>query len=69
MTTCYCRISSTDQNLALLRDTLKREGCEMVFEVVISGTKPKRPGLSEVIEYARNGDCIVVMLCTYPNQH
>ncbi len=56
----YCRVSTTDQNLSLQKDALNKAGCEKIFEDVISGAKSKRPGLSEVIEYAREGDSIVV---------
>lgn len=56
----YCRVSTTDQNLNLQKDALKSAGCEKIFEDVISGAKSKRPGLSEIINYAREGDSIVV---------
>ncbi len=56
----YCRVSTTDQNLSLQKDALKNAGCEKIFEDVISGAKSKRPGLSEIIDYARKGDSIVV---------
>lgn len=56
----YCRVSTTDQNLNLQKDALKNAGCEKIFEDVISGAKSKRPGLSEIIDYAREGDSIVV---------
>jgi len=56
----YCRVSTTDQSLSLQKDALKNAGCEKIFEDVISGAKSKRPGLSEIIDYARKGDSIVV---------
>jgi hypothetical protein len=55
--TCVITI---DQNLSLQKDALINAGCEKIFEDVISGAKPKSPGLSEIINYTRKGDSIIV---------
>jgi len=58
----YIRVSTTEQNLDLQRDELKRTGCEKIFEDKISGalSKSERLGLKEAIEYSRAGDTLVV---------
>ncbi|HCY1035884.1 TPA: recombinase family protein [Staphylococcus aureus] len=56
----YARVSTGLQNLDLQMDKLKEYGCEKVFTDNISGAKSKRPGLDSVIEFARNGDTVVV---------
>jgi DNA invertase Pin-like site-specific DNA recombinase len=56
----YARVSTGLQNLDLQMDKLKEYGCEKIFTDNISGAKSKRPGLDSVIEFARNGDTVVV---------
>ncbi len=58
----YIRVSTTDQNLNLQRDELEKYGCDKIFEDKISGSlsKSERSGLKAAIEYAREGDVIVV---------
>jgi DNA invertase Pin-like site-specific DNA recombinase len=41
----YARVSTTDQNLGLHRDALKRAECEKIIEDTVSGGKVQRPGL------------------------
>ncbi len=55
----YARISTTDQNLDLQIDELKKAGCERIFQDIASGAKSDRKGLREAIEFARSGDVIV----------
>ena len=55
----YARISTTDQNLDLQVDELKKAGCERIFQDIASGAKSDRKGLKEAIEFARSGDVIV----------
>jgi DNA invertase Pin-like site-specific DNA recombinase len=38
----YARVSTTEQNLDLQRDALKRAGCEKIIEDTVSGGKPSR---------------------------
>lgn len=56
----YTRVSTTDQDLALQRDTLAAAECERVFEDRASGAKADRPGLAQAMAYARSGDVLVV---------
>lgn len=58
----YARTSTTEQNLDLQIDALKREGCEdmNIFTDQISGATRVRPGLDEALKYLRPGDTLVV---------
>jgi DNA invertase Pin-like site-specific DNA recombinase len=56
----YARVSTDDQNLDLQKDALTRAGCEKVLEDHQSGAKAERPGLKSVLQYAREGDTLVV---------
>jgi len=56
----YARVSTTDQNLELQIDALKKAGCKNIFTDKLSGTKDDRPGLIELLKFARSGDTIVV---------
>src|SRR6266545_6082470 len=56
----YARISTTDQNLNLQRDALTQAGCSKIFTDTISGAKADRPGLAQALEFARDGDVLVV---------
>ena len=49
-----------DQNLHLQYDELKKAGCEKFFEGKITDSKIDRPGLDGAVDYAREGDVIVV---------
>lgn len=52
----YRRVSTTDQNL----DRQELEGCEKVFEEKRSGAKRDRPALNNLIDFAREGDEVIV---------
>lgn len=56
----YARVSTIDQNLDLQLDTLKKIDCKKIFTDKVSGVKEERKGLQEALEYAREGDCLVV---------
>ena len=56
----YARVSTRDQNLALQRDALEQEGCEMLFEEKISGRSARRPALKEMLDKLREGDVVVI---------
>lgn len=56
----YARVSTADQDLALQLDALNAAGCEKVFTDKASGIKVDRPGFTEALAYAREGDCLVV---------
>jgi DNA invertase Pin-like site-specific DNA recombinase len=44
----YAGVSTTEQNLDLQRDAVKRAGCEKIIEDTVSGGKVQRPGLERV---------------------
>ncbi|TYC70917.1 recombinase family protein [Stappia sp. BW2] len=56
----YARVSTGDQDSALQLDALRNVGCEKLFEDKASGAKTDRPGLSDAIRYAREGDTLTV---------
>ena len=56
----YARVSTGEQNLDLQTDALKSEGCERVFTDRLSGATAGRPGLQQAMDYAREGDVLVV---------
>lgn len=56
----YARVSTDDQHLDLQRDALVKAGCGRVFEDRISGAKAERPGLQDALEFARDGDTLVI---------
>jgi len=56
----YARVSTADQHLRMQEDALKSAGCEEIYSDVISGVKSQRPGLEKALNYAREGDTIVV---------
>lgn len=49
-----------NQRYFILMDALTAYGCDKTFHDKMSGTKKQRPGLEEAINYAREGDTIVV---------
>lgn len=58
----YCRISTPEQAESLVNQEkqLQEHGCEKIFTDVASGTKAHRPGLQAALDYAREGETIVV---------
>src|SRR3954462_9137665 len=54
------RISTQGQDHALQSDALKAAGCERIFTETISGMKKERPELRAALDFAREGDVIVV---------
>ena len=56
----YMRVSTGEQSLDLQRDALQRAGCERVYEDVCSGRATERPGLTQALEVARDGDALAV---------
>jgi DNA invertase Pin-like site-specific DNA recombinase len=56
----YGRVSTLDQNLDLQIDALKETGCEKIFIEKASGAKDDRIELNNLMEFAREGDSIVV---------
>ena len=56
----YIRVSTSDQNLDLQLDALKQVGCDKIYKDIASGAKDDRVGLSDVLNYIRRGDTLVV---------
>ena len=56
----YARVSSVDQDTARQLEALSHLGLDRLFEDKASGKDIKRPALAEAIEYAREGDTLVV---------
>ncbi|WP_025552108.1 recombinase family protein [Sphingobium fuliginis] len=58
----YARVSTNDQDLEAQRRRLREEaGAIRVFEDVISGKSFARPGLAQLIDFARPGDIVCVV--------
>ncbi len=56
----YARVSTQDQNPALQLDALKAAGCERIYTEKASGAQRDRPELKAALDYAREGDTLVV---------
>ena len=57
----YARVSTTDQDLDGQRQRLRDAGAMRVFEDVISGKTIDRPGLTDLLDFARPGDAVCVV--------
>lgn len=56
----YVRVSTVEQNEARQMETMKRYEVEKVFSEKISAKNTERPKLQELMEFAREGDVIVI---------
>ena len=57
----YARVSSIGQNLDAQISSLKKYGCEKIFQEKVSGTSTeKREELKKCLEFVREGDELVV---------
>lgn len=56
----YARISTEEQKLDLQMDALEKAGCKKIFSEIASGARTERPALIQALEYAREGDILVV---------
>ena len=56
----YARTSTLDQKPQLQLDALIQAGCEKVFTEQASGAQRDRPELKAALEFAREGDTLVV---------
>ncbi len=57
----YARVSTGEQDLEGQRRRLQDAGALRIFEDVSSGRKFERPGLTALLEYARQGDVLCVV--------
>ena len=58
MRVVYRRVSTTDQNLD--RQLVDMPDIGKVFEDKLTGSSRQRPGLTEMMAFCREGDCVVV---------
>jgi DNA invertase Pin-like site-specific DNA recombinase len=56
----YARVSTQEQNLRLQLDALNAAGCERLYTEMASGAQRDRPELKAALDYARDGDTLVV---------
>lgn len=57
----YARVSTVGQEYEAQRQTLESEGCEKIFVEKVTGTSTaQRKELRNMIEYARQGDTVIV---------
>ena len=56
----YARVSSTEQNLDRQLETFKKLNIEKVYSEKISGKNTERPELKKLLDFARDGDEVIV---------
>jgi DNA invertase Pin-like site-specific DNA recombinase len=56
----YCRVSTTDQNMAAQLELLHKAGCDEIFKEKLSGSNIDRPELKKLLAYIRKGDTVTV---------
>lgn len=56
----YARVSTDDQHLTNQKATLVQAGCSRIFCEKVTGTHARRAELIKLLDYARDGDVIVV---------
>lgn len=56
----YARVSTADQDPALQHNALAAAGAERVWTDTASGARADRPGLTDLLAYARSGDVLTV---------
>lgn len=57
----YMRVSTPDQDLDSQNKRLKGAGAIRIFQDIVSGKKFDRPGLNALLDFARDGDVLVVV--------
>lgn len=62
----YARTSTSNQKYSLENqiDKLTQNGCEKIFSEEISSVSAKRPAFDSAIEFARDGDTLIVTTLT-----
>ncbi|HEM1535099.1 TPA: recombinase family protein [Legionella pneumophila] len=56
----YARVSTKDQSLSMQVDALKKAGCNVIHEEIVSGAKTARPMLEEIMRNIREDDVLVI---------
>jgi hypothetical protein len=54
----YARVCTDKQDLSSQMSRLKQAGAERIYQDVISGKRFDRPGLTEMMAFAREGDTL-----------
>lgn len=57
----YARVSTPTQDLDAQKHRLKESGAIRIFEDVVGGRSFERPGLTDLIDYARPGDVVCIV--------
>lgn len=57
----YARVSTAHQSLDQQHDALRAAGVDRIFDDVMSGVRDDRPGLTALLDYAREGDTVTVV--------
>ena len=57
----YVRVPTDDQDLDGQRQRLRDVGAVRIFDDIISGKRFERPGLTQLLDYARPGDSLCVV--------
>lgn len=60
MKVAYIRVSTEEQNTARQEEAMKAQGTEKVFIEKVSGKNTDRPQLKAMLDYVREGDCLIV---------
>ncbi|AEI37282.1 MAG: recombinase family protein [Zymomonas mobilis subsp. pomaceae] len=56
----YARVSTHEENLNFQIAALEAAGCEEIFTDKVSGIKAERPGLTEALNFMREGDKFII---------
>jgi DNA invertase Pin-like site-specific DNA recombinase len=56
----YCRVSTTEQNMAAQLELLHNAGCQEIFKEKLSGNNITRTELRKLLDYIRKGDTVTV---------
>lgn len=56
----YARVSTTSQSLDVQMAELSNAQCERIFQDKATGTNTNRPGLTELMEFVRDGDTVII---------
>lgn len=56
----YARVSTNEQDHALQLDALNKAGVDEVITDTMTGSKKDRPGLTRLLDKAREGDTVVI---------
>ena len=56
----YARVSTEQQNLDRQIDSLKKYGCDVIYNEKITGTKRDRPELEKLLDRITEGDVVVI---------